>query len=94
MTDPKVIYLQPKCCEDPSVGRLWCEDDVMDCEDGNSSTKYIKAGTMTAEQILKNVQSKIADKLNGDPLTASEVDYCNFLEWIDREISKALEEHE
>jgi len=52
---------------------------------------------MTPEQILKNVQSKIADYLNDNPTgsqIAAEVDYCNFLEWIDREISKAIEEHE
>jgi hypothetical protein len=44
MTDPKVIYLQPECCADPEVGRLWCEDDAPeDCEDGKPWTKYVLA---------------------------------------------------
>ena len=44
MTDPEVIYLQPECCADPEVGRLWCEDDAPeDCEDGKPWTKYVLA---------------------------------------------------
>jgi hypothetical protein len=44
MSDPEAIYLQPECCADPSVGRLWCEDDApVDCEEGKPWTKYVRA---------------------------------------------------
>lgn len=44
MADPTVIYLQPACCADEAVGRLWCEDDApVDCEDGVPWTKYVRA---------------------------------------------------
>jgi len=39
----KYIYLQPECCAEFGVGRLWCEDpDPEDCEDGKSWEKYIR----------------------------------------------------
>lgn len=45
MSDPKVIYLQPECCADPYVGRLWCEHaDPEDCEDGRRWAKYVLDG--------------------------------------------------
>jgi hypothetical protein len=44
MTDPDVIYLEPKCCADPDTGRCWCEDDIFyNCEDGHKATKYVRA---------------------------------------------------
>lgn len=44
MSDLEIIYLQPECCADPAVGRLWCEDDSpVDCEDGKPWTKYVRA---------------------------------------------------
>lgn len=44
MSGPKEIFLQPECCADPDVGRLWCEDDApIDCEDGNPWTRYVRA---------------------------------------------------
>lgn len=44
MSDPKEIYLQPECCADPDVGRLWCEDDEpQKCEEGVPWTKYVVA---------------------------------------------------
>lgn len=33
MSEPRTIYLQPRCCVDPNEGRLWCEDDVWPCDD-------------------------------------------------------------
>lgn len=50
MSDPKVIYLAPKCQADVE-GRLWCEDDVWsggqaDCDDPECKhmpTKYVVA---------------------------------------------------
>lgn len=44
MSDPKVIYLEPECCADPIMGRMWCASDwPYDCEDGKTWTKYILA---------------------------------------------------
>ena len=42
MTQHKVIWLQPACCEGDE-GRLWCEDDVGPCECGKPWIKYILA---------------------------------------------------
>jgi hypothetical protein len=38
--DHEIIYLQPNCCVDPFVGRLWREDDEFGCE--VESTKYVR----------------------------------------------------
>lgn len=44
MSDPKVIYLQPECCADPELGRLWSETPgPVDCEDGKPWVKYTMA---------------------------------------------------
>lgn len=43
--DHERIYLQPPCCANEDVGRLWCEDpDPTDCEDGKAWTEYVRAG--------------------------------------------------
>jgi hypothetical protein len=38
MGEHKYIYLEPQCKVDPSVGRMWCQDDSpdsgCDCHDG------------------------------------------------------------
>lgn len=40
-SDHPRIWLQPACCADPDVGRLWCEDDEpVACEDGVPWTEY------------------------------------------------------
>ncbi len=42
--DHDYIYLQPPCCADEDVGRLWCEDpDPTDCDDGKHWTKYVRS---------------------------------------------------
>ncbi len=42
MSDPKVIYLAPKC-EDGIDGRSWCEDDIWtDCEENGCSEKSVR----------------------------------------------------
>ena len=42
MSDPKVIYLAPKC-EDGIDGRNWCEDDIWtDCEENGCSEKSVR----------------------------------------------------
>ena len=41
---PEEIFVEPYCCQDPSVGQLWCDHDPWsECEDGRRSTKYIRA---------------------------------------------------
>ncbi len=44
MGEHKVIYLEPGE-GDPSVGRLWCQDDVWDPKDydGKKAVKYLRA---------------------------------------------------
>jgi hypothetical protein len=44
MTDFKKIFLQPECCvEDQDVGRMWCQDAINDCEEGNEWIEYLLA---------------------------------------------------
>lgn len=46
MTDPRRIYLQPKCCADMDcTGQLWCDHDVFSdtCEVGAKPTEYVRA---------------------------------------------------
>lgn len=44
---PPIIWLEPECCADPSVGRTWCQDDVYECEEGAKAVKYIRADLVT-----------------------------------------------
>ena len=32
-SDPRVIYLAPRCCYAGGEGRMWCEDAVWPCSD-------------------------------------------------------------
>jgi hypothetical protein len=32
-SDPRVIYLAPRCCYSDGEGRQWCEDNVWPCSD-------------------------------------------------------------
>jgi hypothetical protein len=44
MTEFKKIFLQPECCvEDQDVGRMWCQDNINDCEEGNEWIEYVLA---------------------------------------------------
>lgn len=44
MSNPENIYLQPECCADPDIGRVWCEhDSPEDCEDGKPWAHYVIA---------------------------------------------------
>jgi hypothetical protein len=44
MTEFKKIYLQPECCvQDQDVGRMWCQDAINDCEEGNEWIEYLLA---------------------------------------------------
>jgi hypothetical protein len=75
--DHEFIYLQPACCADEGIGRLWCEDpDPEDCEDGAKWTKYVRADLCEALQarvaeLEAALQQQVAvadnaNKLNSD----------------------------
>ena len=38
-SDPRVIYLAPRCCYTDGEGRQWCEDNVWPCSDCPDPTK-------------------------------------------------------
>ena len=43
-SEPERIYLQPACCADPAVGRVWCDTDApVDCDEGVPWTEYVRA---------------------------------------------------
>lgn len=47
--DPAEIYLQPECCADSEMGRLWCEHDAPEeCDEGARWTRYVRADTHPA----------------------------------------------
>lgn len=50
-TDPRVIYLAPRCCYTESEGRLWCQDNVWPCDDCPDKSKARVAKYVRAEQI-------------------------------------------
>jgi hypothetical protein len=42
MSEFKQIYLQPECCvKDQEVGRMWSQDAINDCEEGNEWIEYL-----------------------------------------------------
>lgn len=49
MSDPKEIYLAPKCCPDPEFGRCWATDDEWPLAPGDEdnghypATRYVRA---------------------------------------------------
>ena len=51
MSDYTRIYLQPECCADPDMGRLWCQDDEPEtCPDGEKWTPYVLASELDQKQ--------------------------------------------
>ena len=56
MSDHPKIYLQPECCADNEIGRLWCDHDAPeDCEDGAQWTEYVRADIARSEaQAVRN----------------------------------------
>lgn len=43
MSDHPRIYLQPECCADEEMGRVWCDHDAPDnCENGVKWTEYVR----------------------------------------------------
>lgn len=51
-TDPRVIYLAPKCCYSDSEGRMWCEDVVWPCSDCPEPSKARVAKYVLAAQFM------------------------------------------
>jgi hypothetical protein len=71
MKEFKKIYLQPECCvKDQEVGRMWCQDAINDCEEGNAWTEYLLASDVNKriaelelhlKQTLDNAMSQASD---------------------------------
>lgn len=63
MSDYERIYLQPECCADPDVGRLWCQDDGPEsCPDGEKWTPYVLASECARLQSeLEKSEARIAE---------------------------------
>jgi len=62
--DHNEIYLQPTCCVNEDVGRLWCEDpDPEDCEDGKHWTRYVRSdiheSTIAQLEALRQERDKL-----------------------------------
>ena len=56
MSDHEYIYLQPECCADEYVGRLWCETpDLEDCEEGRNWTRYVRSDLY--EKVVAELES-------------------------------------
>ena len=75
--DHKHIYLQPECCADENVGRLWCQDPINECDEGVEWTKYVRVdptATMSDAGGLKGI-----DFFNGlDPAWLGDNDPTNY----------------
>ncbi len=67
MQEHKYIYLQPECCANEEIGRLWCEHpDPEDCENGSRWAKYIlfeehEKLTEDAKILTKTLLVKLGD---------------------------------
>lgn len=63
--DHETIWLQPRCCEDGErEGRLWCEDNTFDCDEGIPATKYIRAdlvATLSSENARLSERVKVLE---------------------------------
>ena len=63
---PERIYLQPACCADPAVGRVWCDSDEPErCEEGVRWTPYVRADVHAAE--MENHRTVAKRELVGPP---------------------------
>jgi hypothetical protein len=63
--DHKEIFLQPPCCVNEDIGRLWCEHDAPEnCEDGTPWTKYVRADLYDALQSeVERLRAQVAGNL-------------------------------
>jgi len=82
MSEHKVIYLQPECCAEPSVGRLWCKDsEPMPCDAGVPWTKYVLASTTPQSDAAKSRQDLFDLLFNEHGISAletemSDIEHC------------------
>ena len=51
-SDPRVIFLAPRCCYAPRAARMWCEDNVWPCRDCPDPKRARVARYALAEQIM------------------------------------------
>jgi len=80
MNDPETIWLQPECCADADVGRLWCKDpDPEDCPDGVAWTEYIRTDLANAPDLFDALDDLLhqAKRACGD---------CS--QWLDLEMAE------
>jgi hypothetical protein len=62
MSEFKQIFLQPECCvEDQDVGRMWCQDNINDCEEGNEWVEYLLASDVN--QRIDEIELHFKQKL-------------------------------
>ena len=53
-TDPRSIFLAPRCCYTPDEGRQWCEDNVWPCTECPDPKKARVARYALMEQIYQD----------------------------------------
>lgn len=68
MTDHERIYLQPECCADQSVGRIWCEHDAPEnCDDGKPWVEYVRKGISRRDTLLEVAELLRNELWKGEP---------------------------
>ena len=82
MTDPDVIYLAPKCCADPDLGRCWAVDDEWPVEPGDEhdghqpATRYVRADIVREQrELIDACQRYLAHLSGGETTTSSSILY-------------------
>lgn len=51
MSGPELIHLEPECCADPDLGRVWCRNPPAECEHGAEWAKYIRADIAATDAV-------------------------------------------
>jgi hypothetical protein len=105
MTDFKKIFLQPECCvEDQDVGRMWCQDAINDCEEGNEWIEYTLSSDVNQriselEKERDLMLYEVANQYDGNDLNemwsigANHV-FKLFAKWVFDKRAKALKEQD
>ena len=52
--DHERIWLQPPCCAEYEE-RLWCQDAMNDCDEGNPDTEYVRA------DLYESLQARVVE---------------------------------
>ena len=56
--DHKRIYLQAECCQDPSEGRLWCQDPI-ECDDSECPIGNPESSMYVSIEELKRLYGSV-----------------------------------